>query len=752
MSRLPNTYQEVEYIQSSGTQYIDTGVKPNTNTTIKTKIYITKNSQSPFSCRWSGAPEYDTFGAIIGSTGLLGLYYGRFSDGKYTGNISYNKSIVHDIEINMDNIIFDENKISITRGSFTSTENMYLGAFNNMGEALNLITGRIYPMKIKESDIIVRNLIPAKRNSDGKPGMYDITNSGKNLLDTSTLQHGIISQSDGKTITPNGTISYTPYIAVEPSEKYMASSSVSGLTIRCFYYDENMNHLSNALIGYPLTIPSDTYYIRLQLNDSFINELMLEKGSIKTPYEPYPFYTNSGTGEFTVGPDVLYGQLGGVDVAKNPGIEVVNGIIEQYKASTSTIDANTFVEFVDNMWTNTDTSLTSIANSSGYAGAVLIDDNKVFIAHQSDGTNKYLNGVICTISGTTITPGTDTTLVSTSDSAYMANGSSAVLIDTDKVFIAHASDGTNKYLNGIVCTISGTTITPGTDTTLVNVSNSATILSPVLIDTNKVFIAHSNNSSNYYLNGVICTISGTTITPGTDTTLVSTQYAGNVASIALIDTNKVFIAHQSNSNYYLNGIVCTISGTTITTGTDTTLRSIMYSSNGAKVCFIDTNKVFITHNSGKIYPDSSPTYYLYGIVCTISGSTITPGTDTTIYTYAYSAYGASIALIDTDKVFIAHQSDGTNRYLKGIICTISGTTITHGTDTTLISTTQSAVDASAVLVYDNKVLIAHKSDSTNGYLNGVIANLKKITAATAQIDGVTVSKCTTTTAGKVYVL
>ncbi len=658
MSRLPSEYQEVEYLGSTGTQYIQTNVSiQNVRRAVGD---VSFNTAAPMELNYVAGVRNSSKTAL--GFGVLGTTRGGFTCYPFewkTNDIAYavtaNEKINFDTVINETNTTFKVNGItrytgtttSASSAGFTGTNTITIGALMSapsvgVSSPQYSLLGKVFNIKMYDgSDNLIFNGIPAK-NSSNVLGLYD-------------------------------TVSET-------------------------------------------------------------------------------FLTNAGTGTFIAGPDVLYGQLGSVDVAKNPGIEVVNGIIEQYKASTSDISANSFVEFVDNMWTNTDTSLTSIANSSGYAGAVLIDDNKVFIAHQSDGTNKYLNGVVCTISGTTITPGTDTTLVATSDSAYMANGSSAVLIDDNKVFIAHQSDGTNKYLNGIVCSISGTTITAGTDTTLVSVSNSATILSPVLIDTNKVFIAHSNNSSNYYLNGIVCTISGTTITPGTDTTLVSTQYAGNVASAVLIDTNKVFIAHQSNSNYYLNGIVCTISGTTITPGTDTTLRSIMYSSNAARVCFIDTNKVFITHNSGKLYPNSSPTYYLYGIVCTISGTTITPGTDTTIYTYTYSAYGASIALINTNKVFIAHQSDGTNRYLKGIVCTISGTTITHGTDTTLISTTQSAVDASAVLVYDNKVLIAHKSDSTNGYLNGIIANLKKITAATTQIDGVTVSKCTTTSAGKVYVL
>ncbi len=171
---LPAGFTELAYIESTGTQYIDTGYKPNTNTTIKTKTYMTANANTPFGCRWSGAPEYDTFGTIIGSTGQLTVYFGRYSDGKYTAYLSYDKSIVHDIEINMDSVVYDGSSTPITRGSFASTENMYLGAFNNIGEATNKITGRIYSIEIKESNIMVRDLVPARRESDGVLGMYDL--------------------------------------------------------------------------------------------------------------------------------------------------------------------------------------------------------------------------------------------------------------------------------------------------------------------------------------------------------------------------------------------------------------------------------------------------------------------------------------------------------------------------------------------------------------------------------------------------
>lgn len=37
---LPNTYQEVEYLEASGTQYIDTNFTPNINTKAYAEFYV----------------------------------------------------------------------------------------------------------------------------------------------------------------------------------------------------------------------------------------------------------------------------------------------------------------------------------------------------------------------------------------------------------------------------------------------------------------------------------------------------------------------------------------------------------------------------------------------------------------------------------------------------------------------------------------------------------------------------------------
>lgn len=411
-------------------------------------------------------------------------------------------------------------------------------------------------------------------------------------------------------------------------------------------------------------------------------------------------------------------------------IQVINGIIEQYKASNQTISANSFVQFISG------TKLADGTSVYEYISAVEISSNKVFIAHRS---NYNLNAIICTINGTTITPGVDTLIVSGgSASNYVYQYASAVLIDINKVLVVHRH---SNSMYGIICDTNGTTITAGTDTLLTDGNTSYAYISAVLLETNKVFISHRNSND---LNGVVCTINGTTITVGTDTQIATGTNIHQYAVAKLIDTNKVLIAHRGGSNL-LHGVICTINGTTITAGTDTRIASGGSVYMSTSIALINTNKVLIAHRNGS---------YLYGVVCTINNTTITSGTDTQLSDVTNSYDDSSTILVGTNKVFIAHRND---TYLYGLVCTIDNTTITAGVDTKLSDGDYSYNYASAVLFDTSKVFVAHRNDADlYGIvfkINGTnIEDIFTITSATTKIEGLLVTQATTSNAGNVWVL
>ena len=85
--------------------------------------------------------------------------------------------------------------------------------------------------------------------------------------------------------------------------------------------------------------------------------------------------------------------------------DITNSIIRQYKATTNTISARTFVEFVNGEMgslTGTDTVLSSVQGSRTLSSAVAIGDNEVFVIYKN---NSSLYGMVCHIENMTITIG-----------------------------------------------------------------------------------------------------------------------------------------------------------------------------------------------------------------------------------------------------------------------------------------------------------------------------------------------------------
>ena len=73
---LPSGYTQLEYIESTGTQYIDTGIVPNSTTTAEVKFNNSKKTSFVFGSRWSQSPNYDTFGIYTSSSGITGVQHG----------------------------------------------------------------------------------------------------------------------------------------------------------------------------------------------------------------------------------------------------------------------------------------------------------------------------------------------------------------------------------------------------------------------------------------------------------------------------------------------------------------------------------------------------------------------------------------------------------------------------------------------------------------------------------------------------
>lgn len=279
------------------------------------------------------------------------------------------------------------------------------------------------------------------------------------------------------------------------------------------------------------------------------------------------------------------------------------------------------------------------------------------------GVSEHIYAVVCTISGSVVTVGAP---VDVSGAAITAATATVAALSSSSFIVTYAA----SVAKAVVCTVSGTVITPGTPTTVVNYAVGW--LSIAALSANVAVAAYSNSSNN--VRAIILSISGTTITANTDTSVaaVGVSFTGGVAALS----GSLFaIGYIGAAN--CNAVACTVSGTTITPGAVATINSSSNSSNSL-IAPLDATHFVVAFNDTNGYPDAN--------VCSVSGTTITSGTTSVLMNSAATTAGLTAINSTTFVVALPNPAiDATKRYLQGIICTQSGSVITPGALQTLIS-------------------------------------------------------------------
>ena len=257
----------------------------------------------------------------------------------------------------------------------------------------------------------------------------------------------------------------------------------------------------------------------------------------------------------------------------------------------------------------------------------------------------------------------------------------------------------DSYLYGMLCTITDKNITIEEDKCIDSNSNTGIYFSAELLEENKVFVTYKYVAGERnFINATILTITDT-IQIGTNEQ-IDNAMLDNIC-LTKLNSNKVLIAYTLNFNLY--GIVCTISNTTITVGT----RTKMADADKIWQIVANENMVLILYK-GK---DNA---YLCGATCTINGTSIAPQNYTVLSALDSVTQAVYAVLINSNTVFIAYSS-GINNYLYGLICTIANTTMTVNTETQLSIQKHSAQAISVIKNSENKIIILH-SNGTERHL------------------------------------
>ena len=222
---LPSTYSPIEYLQFTGTQYIDTGAIVDSNTGFDITFEVLNGQSS--------SPYYNLFGVrgndSSGGTGETQNFFridtipvdsNSGTEFKY-GSTVYNSGITNTSKINIklvNKVYTKPNGSTITlSGNITTGLPMYIGCINKNNTAYgNKASMKVYRFKIYNGSTLAHDFIPVQRISDKALGLYDLktstfkTNSGSGVF-TSNLMNdpSSLAYFNGDSLQSQGNLSLT---------------------------------------------------------------------------------------------------------------------------------------------------------------------------------------------------------------------------------------------------------------------------------------------------------------------------------------------------------------------------------------------------------------------------------------------------------------------------------------------------------------------------------------------------------------
>jgi hypothetical protein len=270
-------------------------------------------------------------------------------------------------------------------------------------------------------------------------------------------------------------------------------------------------------------------------------------------------------------------------------------------------------------------------------------------------------------------------------------------IDTNKFIVGYINVSTNTpYV--VVATQSGNTFSFGTPLSL-GTSDTNYFINVVGLSTTTAFAIYGNSGGN--TQAFCLTISGTTITTSTSANIQTS--VGPIYRINKLTSTTALFCYATSTGGTANiqwrvgthnGASAPSFGATVNANTSSIGQSPAF------ICMLSSTKFLCIYNKGKV---------MYASCGTISGTTITIGTELTVYTSPnnFTLKGV-LSYSATEAFFISSDFTG---YL-----TISGTTITLGSvSSTVLTITNALVSTSAttgsILMNDSNVLTYSGSGS-----------------------------------------
>ena len=360
------------------------------------------------------------------------------------------------------------------------------------------------------------------------------------------------------------------------------------------------------------------------------------------------------------------------------------------------------VEAVSQVTEGFDTPTVFENASTSYASAAYDStSNKIVIAYTDVANSNKGTAIIGTVSGTLISFG----------SAVVFNNAITYDIATtydsanNKIVIAYQDRGNSLYGTAIVGTVSGTSISFGSEVVFYS-GESGDISGAYDPVNNKIIIAYKGlNAAGW---AIVGTVSGTSISFGSagqfesaSTDFTSTTYDST--------SNKIIIAYTTGANG--KAVVGTVSGTSISFGSTVTFNS-------TSIQFTSANYDSVNNKTIVSYRDLGNSSYGTAVVGTVSGTSISFGSEV-IFNSATTVYQSATYDSTNNKIVIAYRDGGNSEYGTAIVGTVSGTSISFGSELVFESASSNFISAT----YDsanNKIVIAYADAGNASYGTAVM--------------------------------
>lgn len=173
---LPSGYTKLDYIESSGTQYINTGFTPKGNSRVVMdfeNMLIPADAAALFGARTD--TEKNVFGMWFDTTAVQPHYGSVGYNTKPIAVSSYNVRQIYDLNKGVATV--GGTSVTFSQLTFNSSCALTLLAMNTNGEVdERRASGKIYSAKVYDNGTLVRDFIPCK-NASGTIGLWDNVNS-----------------------------------------------------------------------------------------------------------------------------------------------------------------------------------------------------------------------------------------------------------------------------------------------------------------------------------------------------------------------------------------------------------------------------------------------------------------------------------------------------------------------------------------------------------------------------------------------